>query len=244
METQWAELPVTGEMMPAYVAAPDGAPLGGVIVIQEIFGVNEDMQNIVRLLASVGYLALAPAMFHRTDPHFTATHDEAGFAKGRAAAGAVDFAQLVADLTASADYLHARLGSEQKLGTWGFCFGGSIAYLSATLPFVGAAVSFYGGQIAKSAGPSRPALVEMTAQIQAPLLLAFGGRDPHIPAADIEIVREALEEHERIFDLRVYADEDHGFFREGPDANAGSRDVWPRVQEFLAAHVASPGQRV
>jgi carboxymethylenebutenolidase len=238
MQSEWTELAVTGEMMPAYVAVPRGSPRGGVIVIQEIFGVNADMRRIADLLADAGYLAVAPAMFHRTDPHFEATHDEAGFAKGRAAAGALDLAQMGADLTASAGFLHERLGNTRKIGTWGFCFGGSVAYFSATLPFVGAAVSFYGGQIAQPAGPSRPALVTLTPQVQAPLLLAFGGRDPHIVPADVEIIREALEEHERVFDLRVYADEDHGFFRAGPEANDGSRDVWPRVQAFLAAHLS------
>jgi carboxymethylenebutenolidase len=237
MQSEWTDLAVTGEMMPAYAAGPEGAPRGGVIVIQEIFGVNADMRHIADSLAGAGYLAVVPAMFHRTDPHLEATHDDAGFAKGRAAAGAVDLAQIGADLTASAGFLHERLGDTRKIGTWGFCFGGSVAYYSATLPFVGAAVSFYGGQIAQSAGPSRPALVTLTPQVQAPLLLAFGGRDPHIPAQDVEVVREALEEHERIFDLRVYAEEDHGFFRAGPEANAGSRDVWPRVQAFFAAHL-------
>ena len=238
MQTEWTELAVTGETMPAYVAVPDGAPRGGVIVIQEIFGVNADIRGIAELVASAGYLAIAPAIFHRTDPHFEAAHDDAGFAKGRAAAGALDLAQIGADLTASADFLRERLGEGPKIATWGFCFGGSVAYYSATLPFVAAAVSFYGGQIAHAAGPSRPPLVTLTPQIQAPLLLVFGGRDPHITPDDVEVVRQALEEHERIFDLRVYADEDHGFFREGPDANAGSRDVWPRVQQFLATHLS------
>ncbi len=237
MQTEWTELAVTGEMMPAYVAVPDGAPRGGVIVIQEIFGVNADIRRIAELVAGAGYLAVAPAVFHRTDPHFEAAHDEAGFAKGRAAAGAIDLAQVGADLTASADFLRERLGETHKIGTWGFCFGGSIAYYSATLPFVAAAVSFYGGQIAQASGPNRPALVTLTPQIQAPLLLVFGGRDPYIAPDDVAVVREALEEHERIFDLRVYAEEDHGFFREGPGGNPGSRDVWPRVQAFLAAHL-------
>lgn len=236
MHTTWVELPVTGERMPAYVAEPDGAPRGGVIVIQEIFGVNADIRSIADLLAGDGYLAVAPAMFHRTDPHFEAAHDEAGFARGRAAASLIDIAQLGSDLTATADYLRSRLGDERKFGAWGFCFGGSVAYLAATLPFIAAAVSFYGAQIAQ-AGPGRPALIALTAQIQAPLLLAFGGRDPHIPPADVELVRQALEEHERIFDLRVYAEEDHGFFREGPEANDGARDVWTRVRAFLGAHL-------
>jgi dienelactone hydrolase len=147
--------------MPTYVSQPDATPRGAVLILQEIFGVNAGIQSLTDLVASVGYLGIAPALFHRTDPHFDATHDEAGFAKGRAAAGAVDLQQIVADLTAAGAYAHQQLGSDAKVGTWGFCFGGSIAFLSATLPFVGAAVSFYGGQIASSPAPTRPPMLVM-----------------------------------------------------------------------------------
>ncbi len=235
----WADVDVTGEIMPVFTALPRGVPRGGVIVVQEIFGVNADMRRAAALLADEGYLAIVPALFHRTDPHFQAEHDETGIAKGRAAAGALDFQQLVADLTAAADYLRAQLGNDAKIATWGFCFGGSVAFLSATLPFVAAAVSFYGGQIARSSVPTRPPMLELAPQIQAPLLLAFGGRDASIPADDVAAIRAALEGHAKRFELLAYPDEDHAFFRAGPDANDGARAVWPRVRTFLAEHLSS-----
>ncbi len=237
MPTRWIDLDVTGEPMPTFVAEPDGAPRGAVLVLQEIFGINEDMRAIAELVASSGYLALAPALFHRTDPHFTATHDEAGFAKGIAAASAVDLQQLVADLTAAGEYARTLLGTDAKIATWGFCFGGSVAFASATLPFVSAAVSFYGGQIASSPAPTRPALLVMAPQVRAPLFFAFGGRDEHIPLSEVEKIEATLEELDKPFELCVYPDEGHAFFRFGPSGNAGSRDVWPRVQAFLAAHL-------
>lgn len=235
--TCWVDLDVTGEPMPAFIARPEGTPRAGMIVIQEIFGVNSDMQRVASLLASTGYLAAAPAIFHRTDPHFDAGHDEAGIAKGRAAAGALDLQQLVADLTAAGDYLRGELAGGAKIGTWGFCFGGSLAFLSATLPFVAAAVSFYGGQIARSSVPTRPPLIEMAPHLRAPLLLAFGGRDPSITSDDVAAIRAALAAHAKPFDLLLYPDEDHAFFRGGPEGNDGSRDVWPRVGSFLAANL-------
>jgi carboxymethylenebutenolidase len=238
----WVDLDVTGETMPAFVARPCDATRGGVIVIQEIFGVNADMQRAAALLADEGYLAIVPAIFHRTDPHFEAEHDDTGFAKGRAAAGALDLAQLVADLTAAADYLRAQLGGDAKIATWGFCFGGSVAFLSATLPFVAAAVSFYGGQTARSNVPTRPPLIQLTPEIQAPLLLVFGGRDASIPQGDVDAIRAALEAHAKQFELRVYPDEDHAFFRPGPQKNDGARDVWPRVLAFLAEHARAPAE--
>ncbi len=239
MQSKWVDLDVTGEKMPAYLAEPSGPALGGVIVIQEIFGVNDDMQRIADLLAAQGFLAIAPAMFHRTDPHFDATHDMAGIGKGLAAAGPLTFEQIEADLAAAAGHLRSLLGAGARVGTWGFCFGGSVAYLSASLPFVDAAVSFYGGQIAKSMSPARPATIVATNEIHAPLLLAFGGKDASIPASEIALVREALEKANASFDLRVYAEEDHAFFRKGPEGNDGSREVWPVVEAFLKKNVTA-----
>lgn len=237
MKKYWVDLDVTGEQMPTYVAEPTGTPRGGILILQEIFGVNADIQALTDLVASAGYLGVAPALFHRTDPHFDATHDEAGFAKGRAAAGAVDLQQLVADLTAAGTFARQHLVSDAKIGTWGFCFGGSIAFLSATLPFVSAAVSFYGGQIASSPAPTRPAMLVMAPQLTAPLLFAFGGKDPYIPREEIDAIAHKLDELAKPYELHVYPDEDHGFFRHGPEGNDGSRDVWPRVQAFLAANL-------
>jgi carboxymethylenebutenolidase len=237
MQTHWIELDVTGEAMPVYVSEPDGTPRGAVLVLQEIFGVNAEMQALTDLVAGAGYLAIAPALFHRTDPHFEATHDEAGFAKGLAAAGAVDLQQIVADLTAAGEYAKSRLGDAGKVATWGFCFGGSIAFLSATLPFVDAAVSFYGGQIARSPAPTRPALLVMAPQLRAPILFSYGGKDEHIPLSDVEKIEAELKVLDKPYELYVYPEEDHGYFRNGPTANDGSRDVWPRVQAFLAANL-------
>lgn len=128
-DERWEDVDVTGEVMPVFTALPRGVTRGGGIVIQEIFGVNAEMRRAAALLADEGYLAIVPALFHRTDPHFWAEHDETGIAKGRAAAGALDLQQLVADLTAAADYLRAQLGNDAKIATWGFCFGGSVAFL-------------------------------------------------------------------------------------------------------------------
>jgi carboxymethylenebutenolidase len=238
MQNHWIELDVAGETMPAYVAEPDGAPRSAVLVLQEIFGVNENIRAATDLVAGAGYLAIAPALFHRTDPHFDASYDEAGFAKGRAAAGSLDLPQLVADLTAASEYARSRLGTDVKIGTWGFCFGGSIAFLSATLPFVAAAVSFYGGQIATSPAPTRPALLVMAPQLTAPVFFAFGGKDIHIPQSEVGKIEDEMKKLNKPYELHVYADEDHGFFRFGPNANDGARDVWPRVQAFLKANLS------
>lgn len=239
MRTTWIDLPVTGENMPAYLAEPEGTPRGGIIVIQEIFGVNAAMRAIAELLAGEGYLAIAPAIFHRTDPHFEAPVSAAGVEKGRAAAGGLDLQQMVADLTACAEAIRERLGPDAKIGTCGFCFGGSVAYLSATLPFVSAAVSFYGGQIATSKVPTRPPMIEVTREIHAPLFLAYGRDDESIPMEDVEKIRTALETRGATFDLRVYDGVGHAFFRQGPTSGDAAADAWNRVRTLFETHVAS-----
>ena len=236
MRTENVTIPVGDLPMPAYVARPDADRAPAVIVLQEIFGVNEDMRALTELVASAGYLAVAPALFHRTDPAFDAGHDEAGFAKGRAAREATQPETLIADLEATVAWLRAEPQVEGGIATWGFCFGGSVAFLSATLPSIAAAVSFYGGQIAGG-----PRFIDAFADtLRAPVFFAFGGKDQFITPDAIREIEQRLTALGKPFELRVYADEDHGFFRQGPAGNAGSADVWPRVLAFLDEHLRTP----
>ena len=236
MRTENVTIPVGDLRMPAYVARPDADRAAGVIVIQEIFGVNEDIRSLTDLIGSAGYLAVAPAIFHRTDPAFQAGHDEAGFAKGRAARDETRPDTLIADIEATVAWLHAQEQFSGGIATWGFCFGGSVAFLSATLPSIDAAVSFYGGQIAGG-----PRFIDAFAErLRAPVFFAFGGKDPHIPVEAVREIETRLRALGKVFELRVYDDEDHGFFRNGPAGNPGSADVWPRVRAFLGEHLRPP----
>ena len=236
MRTETVTIPVGALRMPAYVARPDADRAPGVIVLQEIFGVNADMRALTELIASAGYLAVAPALFHRTDPKFDAAHDEAGYAKGRAARDETSPETLIDDVEAAAAWLRGQKQCSGGIATWGFCFGGSVAFLSATLPSVGAAVSFYGGQIAGG-----PRYIDAFAdKLRAPLLFAFGGKDPHITTEATHEIEQRLTALGKPFELRVYENEDHGFFRHGPSGNEGSADVWPRVRAFLENHLRAP----
>jgi carboxymethylenebutenolidase len=235
--TSWVEIPVEGSIMPSYLAVPEGSgKRGAVIVIQEIFGVNADIRKLTELAASAGYDALAPSFFHRTDPYFDAAHDDEGFAKGRAAAGATTRETLLHDFNAAIAWLGGRDDHNGKIATWGFCYGGSAAFFSATLPGIAAAVSFYGAQTVRARDGS-PGFITLAPYVSAPLFLAFGGKDPHIPPEDREAIRQALEANGKPYRMRVYESEDHGFFRQGPEGNPGSRSVWPEVQAFLAEHL-------
>jgi len=237
MKSHWVERDVTGSVMPVYVVEPDAAPKAAVIVIEEIFGVNPPMRALTELVAGEGYLAIAPNILHRAEPYFEAAYDDEGRAKGFAAASSVTLPDLVADLTAAGAYLRERLGTEANIGTWGFCFGGSVAFLSATLPFVRCAVSFYGGQIARSPVPSRPPLIEIAGQVRAPIFFAFGGKDEGITPDDHAKIRKGLDGRGKPYEFHVFPTEGHAFFRNGPDSNEGSREAWPLVQAFFAKHL-------
>ena len=236
MRTETITIPVGDLGMPAYVARPDADRAPGVIVLQEIFGVDAGIRALTDLIASAGYLAVAPAIFHRTDPQFEAGHDEAGFAKGRAARDQTRPETLIADVEATAVWLRAQAQCSGAVATWGFCFGGSVAFLSATLPSIEAAVSFYGGQIAGG-----PRFIDAFAEkLRAPILFAFGGKDQFISIEARHEIEQRLTALRKSFELFVYENEDHGFFRHGPAGNEGSADVWPRVRAFLEQHLRAP----
>lgn len=238
MAGEMISIDVDGAAMPAYAIRAETPGVPGVIVLQEIFGVDAGIKAIADLVATLGYGVVAPNIFHRTHPDLDAPHDAAGTALGRAAAGAVTVEGLRADLVAAVRYL--RLECEApRVATWGFCFGGSVAFLSATLEEIDAAVSFYGGQIATSPFPGLPPLLERTGDLVAPLFFAFGGSAAHVPRDDVETIGRRLTEHGKHYALELYPDEGHGFFRDGPEGSPGARDVWPKVRAFLQRHLGA-----
>jgi carboxymethylenebutenolidase len=233
---------VGGSAMPVYLARPeDGSPRPAVIVLQEIFGVNTEVKRITELVASAGYVALAINYYHRTHPDLDEPYTQDGLQNGFAAAGAVTRAGLTADLDAAVAWLDAQpFVQAGHIATWGFCFGGTVAFFSATLPGIAAAIPFYGGHIANPLPSGEPPMMADAAQIKAPLLLAFGGQDDYIPPAAIESIRTALTDAHATFHIDVYPDQGHAFFRES-SAALGAADAtgqavtqsWDHVRSFL-----------
>lgn len=162
----------------AYSAEPSGDARAGLVLIQEIFGVNAHIRGVARQWADLGYAVLAPQLIDFVERDVELDYDEAGIARGRHLMSEVGFDRCVAACAAAADTLRGR---GLKVGALGFCIGGSIAFLCCTrlgLP----TVSYYGGR-------SVPYLHKRP---QAPLLLLFGKRDPLIPAEAVEAHRQAL----------------------------------------------------
>ncbi len=180
-----------GQRLSAYLAEPAGKPKGGVVVMQEIFGVNAHIRSVADRYAQAGYTAIAPAVFDPIEKGVELGYDQAGMQKGMELVSALGLDRAVASVDAAAK----AIASAGKVGVVGYCWGGSVAYLSAArlgLP----AVSYYGGRNAQLIGE----------KAGAPLLFHYGLKDAHISEADREAVRRANPEAE----FYVY-DADHGF---------------------------------
>jgi carboxymethylenebutenolidase len=224
-------IPVGDQAMAGYLSRPaDGGKYPGVLVFQEIFGVNAHIRSVVDRVAAEGYLALAPEPFHRTAPGIELGYDQAGLARGIELMMQVKPAELGADVKAALDWLTAREDiAGRGIGAMGFCFGGHIAYRAACQLPIAAAASFYGGGIT-GYGPG-PATVDLTPGIKGSILCLFGENDSHIPLADVDKIRHALEVAGVRHDVVVYPGAGHGFFcDERPDYDAAAAaDAWQRV---------------
>ena len=111
----------------AYVARPKGTPKGGIVVVQEIFGVNRHMRNVTDRFAEHGYVAIAPAFFDHVETGVELGYDEAGFRRGRELVGEISFDQAIADVASAAESIR----SAGRIGCVGYCWGGTVAYLAA-----------------------------------------------------------------------------------------------------------------
>jgi carboxymethylenebutenolidase len=223
--------------MPSYLARPDSSgPAPAVIVLQEIFGVNAEIRRIADLVADSGYVALAINYYHRTNPDLDVPYNDEGRNLGVAAAAKVTRETIRDDIYASVDWLNAQdFVKFNHIATWGFCHGGSMAFLSSMLHGISGAVVFYGGQIGKPLFSGGKPPIEEADEVRAPLLLVYGGEDHGIPMDEVQRIERALHERKKRFALQIYSDQGHGFFRESSQSmdKKDVADAWDRVQAFL-----------
>lgn len=211
-----------GQTIGAYLAQPAQPARGGIVVVQEIFGVNAHIRQVTQGYAEAGYLAIAPAVFDSLEKNVELGYDAAGMEKGRALVAELGFDRAVASVAAAAQALRER--GAGKVGVVGYCWGGTIAYL-ANIRLGLPAVSYYGGRNVQLVGEKAPG----------PLQFHYGLRDAHISAADREAVRRANPDAE----FYVY-DADHGFncdMRASYDAAAATL-ARQRALDFFARHLA------
>jgi carboxymethylenebutenolidase len=166
-----------GHRLAAYRATPAGAPRGGLVVIQEIFGVNRHVRTVADGWAADGYLALAPALFDRVERDVQLDYQTADVEWGRDLRGRIPVDDALRDVAAA---VRALAGCVARVGVVGYCWGGTLAWLSATrLGGVSAAVGYYGVGIADTAGEAP----------RCPVLLHFGKADASIPREHYEKVQ-------------------------------------------------------
>lgn len=215
-----------------YLARPGILGTGpGVIVIQEIFGVNTEMRRVCDQLAKNGFVALCPDLFWRIQPDVCLTdHTEEEWGRAVELMQAVDVDQAVADIGAAITTLRARAECRGEVGAIGFCLGGLLAFLTAARTDVDASVGFYGVGI-----QDRLAEAE---RIEAPLMLHIAGKDQFVPPEAQAAISDGLKNHPQVT-LHAYPDQDHAFAREGGahyDA-AAAATANQRTLDFLHEHL-------
>jgi carboxymethylenebutenolidase len=205
-----------GTVVPAYEARPAGTPKGAVVVIQEIFGVNSHIRNVADGYAVEGYVAVAPAAFHRVKPGVELGYSDADMGEGfgyKTAVEALPAPGVMQDIQAAID--HAAKASGGKVGIVGYCWGGLLTWRAAcTLTGLSAAVPYYGG------GVTTPE--ETARQSQVPVLAHFAEEDKWIPLDTVEAFKKAHPEVE----VHTYAAH-HGF-------NCDQRGAWHAPSAQLA----------
>jgi carboxymethylenebutenolidase len=182
-----------GHELQAYVARPEGEAKGGIVVIQEIFGLTEHIRKMTERFAAEGYLAIAPAMFDRIKSDIVLDYSD--FETARQTMDKLDRDQSVSDIRAASEYVR----SAGKVGVIGFCWGGAMADLSACNGLADAGVSYYG----------RMTVEWLDLQPTCPMLYHYGDRDELIPAQTVEQIQR-----KRKAKVCVWGSADHGFLCE------------------------------
>jgi carboxymethylenebutenolidase len=225
--------------MPGYQARPDGAAKGGVVVVQEAFGVNPHIEDVTRRFATAGWDAVAPAFFHRQG---SPVLDYDDLATVMPLLGQLTPEGLAMDLAAAVGHLAGAGHPAGRVAVVGFCMGGTVAFYAATLHPLGAAVTFYGGGVAQGRF-GLPSLVDLAPQLQTPWLGHFGDRDRGIPVADVEALRAAAGRLGVATGIHRYPDADHGFHCDARPAvfhPAAADLAWQRTLGWLDRHAGQP----
>jgi carboxymethylenebutenolidase len=224
--------------IPAYLAQPNTpGSYPGVVVIQEIFGVNSHIRNVTERIAREGYVAIAPPIFQRIAPGFETGYTPSDIEIGRNYAAQTTSQDLLSDIQVAIDYLKT-LPQVKKdgFGCIGFCFGGHVAYLASTLQDIKATASFYGAGITtRTPGGGNPT-INSTRDIKGTLYAYFGMADSSIPVEQVDEIEAELEKYKISHRVFRYDGADHGFFcdqRASYNQNAAA-DAWEQVKELFA----------
>ena len=222
--SEWSQLTASdGHVLDAYIARPEGEPIAGLVVVQEIFGVNAHIRSVADSYARDGFLAVAPAIFDRIEKHVDLKYEGEDLQKAMSFRHSINIENALLDVEAALD--HARKETGKKTGVIGYCLGGTVAWVSATRLKTDAAVGYYGGYIGKFADETP----------RAPVMLHFGKQDTHIPKDDVDRVQIAHPE------VQIYwYDAGHGFNCDARSSYepASAKLARERSLKFLTQHLS------
>ncbi len=214
-----------GSTFAAYRANPALAPLGAIVVLQEIFGVNPHIRGVTERFAEAGYWALAPALFDRSEAAVELAYGPDDIARGMQIVGKALAAETLEDIAVAV----ATATTKGRVGVVGYCWGGTLSYLAAAqIDGLAVAVGYYGGGIVRS--------LDQVPKV--PMILHFGERDKNIPLSDVAEIRRQRPE------IRTYTyPAEHGFNCEARASydRPSAELAYDRTLAFLAQHIAPAG---
>jgi carboxymethylenebutenolidase len=230
---EWVKVTAAdGHELSAYVARPQEEPIGALVIVQEIFGVNKSIQAVADSYAKEGFLAIAPSIMDRLERNLNLGYGEADLKKAFSLYPKLNPDDSVKDVAAAFKYVRATVNS---VGVLGFCYGGLVSWVTATRGNNEAiepacTVCYYPGGIGKFAAE----------EPSCPVLIHFGGADDHIGKDQVDAVRNAHSQHEGEVEIFVYEGAPHAFANPDrpsykPEAEKLARE---RSLKFLKTHIA------
>lgn len=202
---RWIRAGTGADAFDAYLSLP---PAGvqpdtpGIVLIQEIFGVNPHIRAVADQYAMDGYVVVAPDLFWRQAPRVELSYAGDDYQRALALYKAINVDLALDDIAASVEALRGQAGPNTKVAVVGYCFGGLLSYLSAARGLVDAAVPYYGGGIQNR--------LDVAGSVKVPILFHYGERDSHIPLDAVEQVRQAVAANPHA-EVHVYPGAEHGF---------------------------------
>ncbi|GHB17468.1 dienelactone hydrolase family protein [Salinicola rhizosphaerae] len=203
IKTEWVEITAEdGKTFKAYQALPQKGKGPGIVLIQEIFGVNGHIRGVAEQYALDGYAVIAPDMFWREAPGVELDYDGEDWKAAKAHKDALDFPTAISDLRAAVKYLRASPVCDGPVASVGYCMGGVLSYLSGVDAGVDAAICYYAGGVTQ--------FLDRAGELAVPTQFHFGAEDDHIPLEHVELTRKAFIGNPEV-EVHLYEGAEHGF---------------------------------
>ncbi len=238
IQTTWENIQTNDGEMKAFLAAPtEAGSYPAVLVFMEIFGINEHIQDVTQRIAKEGYVAMAIDFYHRVAPGVQLGYTQADVEEGKRYKDKVTQADMEIDAKAAIQVLknHSQVSPKDRFGSIGFCFGGYVNYVVATLPEIAVTASLYGAGIARDLPGKEEPPVDKSGEIKGYMLCLYGENDSSISQEDIQMIESSLERGRVPHKIIVYPDAAHGFFcdRRGSYNPEAAFSAWTEVKSIF-----------